>query len=406
MNKEERRPKPGGALKRKLKKEREVNVMKTNKVLDTYFTAIPKPEKSQAPANYGQTASHLCTSDVTDLDVGEDVYPEAKDAGTAWALIAENNSRFSSSECEIEDSDPDENISTHNLTNFVSPNVKDPVTLKRAFLKQHPVQIHHVQGETLPFEPSNLYYRTLPNGEKVQIKWLSCSFQVNKVFCSTCTACGGKENGESSFISGQEVSYKHIYKTVEIHENSKFHQNSVTAVLQLCKQGDIESLLNNSQATNSKKQIVTRRQIHQRLIDITLFIGRQRLAYRGKEEAEPECKGGGMGDPRENPLTSGIIRLDPDLRKPGRNTLERRLGYSTPQAVTCRSSTIFIHVRPATLPPRDLTEGGGKGDSRENPPTNGIIRHDSHMRKSGVNRPGIEPGSLSWEASRLTGSPN
>ncbi|KAJ8873410.1 hypothetical protein PR048_024226 [Dryococelus australis] len=34
------------------------------------------------------------------------------------------------------------------------------------------------------------------------------------------------------------------------------------------------------------------------------------------------------------------------------------------------------------------------GDPRgEDPPTNGIVRHDSHMRKSGVIRPRIEPGS-------------
>ncbi|KAJ8895949.1 hypothetical protein PR048_001290 [Dryococelus australis] len=34
---------------------------------------------------------------------------------------------------------------------------------------------------------------------------------------------------------------------------------------------------------------------------------------------------------------------------------------------------------------------GETGDARENPPTSGIVRHDSHMRKSGVTRPGIEP---------------
>ncbi|KAJ8873857.1 hypothetical protein PR048_024693 [Dryococelus australis] len=36
---------------------------------------------------------------------------------------------------------------------------------------------------------------------------------------------------------------------------------------------------------------------------------------------------------------------------------------------------------------------GKRGDLREYPPTNGTVRHDSHMRKSGVTRPGIEPGS-------------
>ncbi|KAJ8870072.1 hypothetical protein PR048_029083 [Dryococelus australis] len=50
-------------------------------------------------------------------------------------------------------------------------------------------------------------------------------------------------------------------------------------------------------------------------------------------------------------------------------------------------------------------ERGETGDPRENPPTNGSIRHDSHMRKSGVNRPGIKPGSPWWEASRLTAQP-
>ncbi|KAJ8892036.1 hypothetical protein PR048_004602 [Dryococelus australis] len=39
---------------------------------------------------------------------------------------------------------------------------------------------------------------------------------------------------------------------------------------------------------------------------------------------------------------------------------------------------------------------------RGDPPTNGIVRHDSHMRKSGMTQPGIEPGSPWWEASRLT----
>ncbi|KAJ8876067.1 hypothetical protein PR048_023975 [Dryococelus australis] len=43
--------------------------------------------------------------------------------------------------------------------------------------------------------------------------------------------------------------------------------------------------------------------------------------------------------------------------------------------------------------------------SRENPPTSAIVRHDSHLRKYGVNRPGIEPGSPCWEASSLTAQP-
>ncbi|KAJ8888757.1 hypothetical protein PR048_008249 [Dryococelus australis] len=48
-------------------------------------------------------------------------------------------------------------------------------------------------------------------------------------------------------------------------------------------------------------------------------------------------------------------------------------------------------------------EGAGETeDPRENPPTSGIVWHDFHLRKSGVNRPWIEPGSSWWEASSLT----
>ncbi|KAJ8889774.1 hypothetical protein PR048_009277 [Dryococelus australis] len=39
------------------------------------------------------------------------------------------------------------------------------------------------------------------------------------------------------------------------------------------------------------------------------------------------------------------------------------------------------------------------------PPTDGIVRHDSHLRKAGVIRPGIEPGSPWWGASRQAAQP-
>ncbi|KAJ8889338.1 hypothetical protein PR048_008837 [Dryococelus australis] len=51
-------------------------------------------------------------------------------------------------------------------------------------------------------------------------------------------------------------------------------------------------------------------------------------------------------------------------------------------------------------------EGTGEtGDPREDPTTNGIVRHDSHVRKSGATQPGIKPGSLWWEASNITAQP-
>ncbi|KAJ8880901.1 hypothetical protein PR048_017374 [Dryococelus australis] len=52
-------------------------------------------------------------------------------------------------------------------------------------------------------------------------------------------------------------------------------------------------------------------------------------------------------------------------------------------------------------------KGRGKQEIlREDLPTSGIVRHDSRTcENTGVTRPGIEPGSLWWEASRLTAQP-
>ncbi|KAJ8872197.1 hypothetical protein PR048_025799 [Dryococelus australis] len=45
------------------------------------------------------------------------------------------------------------------------------------------------------------------------------------------------------------------------------------------------------------------------------------------------------------------------------------------------------------------------GNRRENSPTNDIVQHDSHVRKSGVGWSGIELGSPWWEESWLTARP-
>ncbi|KAJ8874136.1 hypothetical protein PR048_024978 [Dryococelus australis] len=51
-----------------------------------------------------------------------------------------------------------------------------------------------------------------------------------------------------------------------------------------------------------------------------------------------------------------------------------------------------MRVFEASLEQRRNERAAETGNSRENSPTNGIVRHDSHMRKSGVTRSGIEPG--------------
>ncbi|KAJ8866599.1 hypothetical protein PR048_032459 [Dryococelus australis] len=77
----------------------------------------------------------------------------------------------------------------------------------------------------------------------------------------------------------------------------------------------------------------------------------------------------------------------------------------------CRCSYVDLDKIPRRVEVRGVwssAEIRGRGDTRnpqENPPTSGIIRHDSLVRKSGgggATSPGIEPGSPKWEASSPT----
>ncbi|KAJ8881478.1 hypothetical protein PR048_017959 [Dryococelus australis] len=164
-------------------------------------------------------------------------------------------------------------------------------------------------------------------------------------------------------------------------------------------------------------------------------------------------RAGETGDPRENPPTNGIVRHDSHMRKSGvtRPEIEpgspsRRYGLHSCRrrdpgcsGVENLADVAVSEAHFSSLFREDGSDGlrvkrfgrlltsrsrepmraivvrmeqhrneraGETGDPRENPPTNGIVRHDSHMRKSGVTRPEIEPGSPCWwEASRLTRQP-
>ncbi|KAJ8867595.1 hypothetical protein PR048_031397 [Dryococelus australis] len=91
-----------------------------------------------------------------------------------------------------------------------------------------------------------------------------------------------------------------------------------------------------------------------------------------------------------------VLRASLNYEEQGKNRQERRKNPCDREPMRVIGASME----------RRRNEGVGEvGDPREDPPTNGIVRHDSHMRRFGVTRPGIEPGSPWWEASRLTAQP-
>lgn len=194
------------------------------------------------------------------------------------SLVGESSSN-SDSEDDDEENQETCDAAKQQLGCFICPNESDPITIKKAFMEKHPIQVVEGKGTKLPFEPSKLYYRHLPSGEKIHRKWLSYSVQLNKLYCSCCMAFGDKGHRDSTFITGYDVSSKNVYKSVEIHENSTHHGIAAKAAFQNRKGYDISTLLNTNQTKQQKIEIQTRRLVIQRLIDIVLFIGRQGIAF-------------------------------------------------------------------------------------------------------------------------------
>ncbi|KAJ8894217.1 hypothetical protein PR048_006829 [Dryococelus australis] len=162
----------------------------------------------------------------------------------------------------------------------------------------------------------------------------------------------------------------------------------------------------------------------------------RRLLLTSKQAAGFEG-GRETGLPRETPPVNGTVRhvsprakipaTPPEIERnsPSWEALQRSIGKALREyAVPCwgaGQSTADLRpspslgrgcpstsrrrrcVRPV---PRGLPATPRSGQSRvvaiisanprENPSTNGIVRHDSNMRESGANRPGIEPGSPWW----------
>ncbi|KAL4120303.1 hypothetical protein QTP88_013020 [Uroleucon formosanum] len=160
-----------------------------------------------------------------------------------------------------------------NIINFIRPLKNDSIAIKNNFFSKHPIQsIMSITEGKLNFK--RIFYKELPNGKIVQRKWISYCIETECLYCSNCMAIAyGKPvsygEKESKFISGYKSDIKMqkcLYRDIVNHENSIFHQNSSCTAVRFQLNKDIEKVL-------------------ERLIDIVIFIGLQRIPYRGKYEA-------------------------------------------------------------------------------------------------------------------------
>ncbi|KAJ8867380.1 hypothetical protein PR048_031181 [Dryococelus australis] len=102
----------------------------------------------------------------------------------------------------------------------------------------------------------------------------------------------------------------------------------------------------------------------------------------------------------------GYLPLPPVLSFPHYSVLTSITLFGSQDLAVQSYPNLFTHsllfLNEVRMEQRRNARAEETGDHRENPLTSGIVRHDFHLRKSGVTRPGIEPGLPWWEASSLT----
>nr|CAI5851138.1 unnamed protein product [Callosobruchus analis] len=256
---------PSGASKRKEKKRKSLEIKKGSKSLNLWLAG---------------SSCDSWNNDKSQTGNGDQIKPPSiqGEATTATSSSRSENKKEETTRFDRDSSissDPDSEIgdeeshqetldaSKQNIGCFICPNESDHIEIKKAFMEKHPIQVYEGKGSKLSFDPFKLCYRLLPNGDKIHRKWLSYSIELNKVYCSCCMAFGGKDNRDSTFITGHD------------------HELAAKAALQCLKGRDIESLLAGNQSKQREREVHTRRLVVQRLIDIVLFLGRQGIAYRG-----------------------------------------------------------------------------------------------------------------------------
>ncbi|XP_065662891.1 uncharacterized protein LOC136085506 [Hydra vulgaris] len=172
---------------------------------------------------------------------------------------------------------------TNKMFNFLSDNyfIRPGNQNYEEFFKKYPCQPTIDDITNLPFKPNLIFYRE----DKVNRRWLSYSLEKNALFCTMCLAYSNITN-ESSFVNRGMTDWRHTLQRVKEHENSKTHENCVNCHMLKSKGKDIYNLMFTNEGSIRQKNIIERKQVLERIIDVVKLIGKRGLAFRA-HRSEP-----------------------------------------------------------------------------------------------------------------------
>lgn len=113
-------------------------------------------------------------------------------------------------------------------------------------------------------------------------KFLTFNEESNQFHCIPCLAfCGPTDR--NSFIEGSHNNTKHNTTRFDEHEKSAAHRNYVNALVMHEQQCSVTYHITKNLAQKARADILGRRQILERIVEIIKLIGKRGLSYRGDQ---------------------------------------------------------------------------------------------------------------------------
>ncbi|XP_051168336.1 zinc finger MYM-type protein 5-like [Leptopilina boulardi] len=198
----------------------------------------------------------------------------------------------------------------------------------------------HFQNKDGPFEPTlrqgikvkgemrclstAWFSKEMPNGQKILRTWMVYSPISKQLYCFCCRLFASSDENGSLFVSGFFKWWKLNPKVVQ-HENSEEHLENLEKwklfETGLKLQNTIDSeLLKNMESENKKwRNILTR------LLDITLFLSKQNLAFRSHDESENSTNRGNFLEMVKLLSKYDVVLKEHTMR------LDRHVSYLSPE---------------------------------------------------------------------------
>ncbi|XP_043288811.1 52 kDa repressor of the inhibitor of the protein kinase-like [Venturia canescens] len=127
------------------------------------------------------------------------------------------------------------------------------------------------------------FYLTLKNGTKYLRKWMIYSASGNNIHCFCCRVFASINDMDKQFVSGFQQWWKLNPKIFE-HEFSSEHLSNLEKWKTLAGRLKLNKTIDQENQNIINQEAKKWREILHRLLDITLFLAQQNLAFRGHRE--------------------------------------------------------------------------------------------------------------------------